>query len=474
MRRFAAIVGWLAAVAFGGVCCLTIGLWLRVRWAIFFDKISLEWLSLAVSLAIPMTVFAGVCFLINHVCRRHGLDHRGFARVGGLAALAVSVAWLVHDGPPVENDYTSDDLVSHDPRVLASRDAFRVFLRESPMSIGSATQFRDKLAAQTNPVAYRAEMEQAWADLAGMRAAMVELDAYPALTRVTSETRLSLDMPGLDYTRLRDIVCVLETRTRLCVSEGRFEEASRELATWHRICRKSLRYACLVDKLFWVSVTRSNTDAVQALVFHPDCPRHVLLSLRESFRPLTDEEISLRRSIVGEYLVLKTVLETPPTSMSYLDVLVDCPWRFAPRGVKEAIFRLTFRRNRTLRTWQELHDLAIEGASRQPPDCSAVDTAIQRKLTCPEIRNLSGWLLTVILIPSYQGAAEKAFHARLRSELLYLAIDRRLGEKVALTDPYTGAPYPVDEKTGLSFSVGADRRAHTKDDIRLHEPAAGR
>ena len=89
------MAGWVIAAVLGAIWCLTIGLWLRVRGAILLDEISPEWLSMVVALAIPMTVFAGVCFFINDMCHRHGLDHRGFARAGGLTALAFSVAWLV-------------------------------------------------------------------------------------------------------------------------------------------------------------------------------------------------------------------------------------------------------------------------------------------------------------------------------------------------------------------------------------------
>jgi len=38
---------------------------------------------------------------------------------------------------------------------------------------------------------------------------------------------------------------------------------------------------------------------------------------------------------------------------------------------------------------------------------------------------------------------------------------------VVLKDMFTGADYPVDEKTGLPFSAGPDKLPNTDDDIRL-------
>ena len=55
----------------------------------------------------------------------------------------------------------------------------------------------------------------------------------------------------------------------------------------------------------------------------------------------------------------------------------------------------------------------------------------------------------------------------MKSDLLAIELNARLGKKVVLQDYYTGGEYLVDEKTGEFYSKGPDGIAGTEDDVQL-------
>ena len=84
----------------------------------------------------------------------------------------------------------------------------------------------------------------------------------------------------------------------------------------------------------------------------------------------------------------------------------------------------------------------------------------------PNFKNMVGQLLAVA-IPTSSKTSENAWKMKVLSALLAVELHRRLGEKLVLTDAYTGKPYFVDEATGVASSVGPDGKPGTADDIKL-------
>ena len=85
----------------------------------------------------------------------------------------------------------------------------------------------------------------------------------------------------------------------------------------------------------------------------------------------------------------------------------------------------------------------------------------------PSIRNMGGLYLLAIGVPSYMPISERTTKQKVRSDLLFLEIEKRLGKDAVMQDYYSDAPYSLDEKTGRMFSVGPDGKANTPDDITL-------
>lgn len=112
-------------------------------------------------------------------------------------------------------------------------------------------------------------------------------------------------------------------------------------------------------------------------------------------------------------------------------------------------------------------DLLVEGAGKHPPDMSRADSFIENYVRHPDIRNLGGWCLISIGIPSFTSASRTAVKTKVLSDLLAIEIGDRLDQPVVLDDYFSDGPYGRDKRTGRAFSVGPDKKPNTADDIVL-------
>jgi hypothetical protein len=215
--------------------------------------------------------------------------------------------------------------------------------------------------------------------------------------------------------------------------------------------------------MIWVAITGKNIETATAVIRHPNCTAAALDLLAEAFPPIPPDAVSLRAPIVGENIALANVVETMSAATDPYDMFGEPP----KETVLAVAFAVGFRKNRTLRESRTFCDFLLAGLDRHPPDISAASAAVDRYFDRPDLRNLGGWYLLTMSIPSYSNAVTKTTLLRVRSDLLALEIANRQGRALELMDFYGSGPYQRDEQTGHMFSVGPDGQAGTADDILL-------
>lgn len=109
----------------------------------------------------------------------------------------------------------------------------------------------------------------------------------------------------------------------------------------------------------------------------------------------------------------------------------------------------------------------IDGAIKHPPSMADADFFGNTYRRRPDIRNLGGWFLVSIAVPSFAKAGTSAIKTKVLSDLLAIEIGDRLNQPVVLQDYYSGDVYKRDARTGRAFSVGPDMKAGSDDDIVL-------
>lgn len=474
--RGRAIRGWAATI----VLCFLYSLLLTAHsyWLFLRDAL---WPLVPVFIATLFVVALGGCVGVARFCRKRELDARGYWRSALLALLAVPVLDVFYDAPPIENDYSVRDITPTNPAILASYDTLMTLGKNGGMKVSTPITCELEVECRSNAMAHAKLIYQAWDDIAAARAVIEKLDTYPGIADITPQVPLDYNTPILNFMTLRSVVWTYAAYAHLKTAEGQPEEAARQLARLQSVSRKAMPYAVtLVDKMIWIAIANDNMHAAFALMQNAACSSNALEILREGFPVIPEADISLRRPLIGEYVGIKTIcIEElgPSTFLNAFDMteidgtgqIVNPPRSpsFTRKMTSCLVYYLTFRRNRTLRDLRAYYDLMVEGAGQHPPDMAQADALAEAYSRRPDIRNLGGWSLVSIAVPSFAFAGKRAFETKILSDLLAIEINVRLNHPMALRDDYAGGPYQRDPQAGRLFSVGPDRMPHTEDDVWL-------
>ncbi|MBU4365498.1 MAG: hypothetical protein L6437_05615 [Kiritimatiellae bacterium] len=473
------IIGWLYAI----ILCLIYGLLLSAYGCLlrfhdhFYDTRSSFLPHLF--LALP-AVFIGCCFGVSWFCRKRNLDSRGHWRFALLVLLTIPIACLMHDALPIEHDYSMRDIVPGDQKILASYDTLMLFRKEGSMKVETTSDYPQLLTNDfanliTNALAYSESISHAWDSIAEARSVIEKLDTYPGIADLTPQVQLGPNTPILNFMTLRSISLTYAAFANLKTAEGHPEEGVQHLAKFQSVARKALPHsAILIDKMIWMAIANNNIKAAFAILQQPQCTPETLKILKEAFPPISEEDVSLRRVFIGEYVWRKTLFGAELRPSTFLDafvmtrvgVLPKSP-SFFRKAASSFVYYLTFRKNRTFRDFRKYNDLLVEGASRHPPDMSQANRFMDDYGRHPDIRNLGGWCLVSMAMPSYMRASGTAVKTKILSDLLAIEIGNRLNQPVVLDDYYSAGPYGRDKRTGRVFSVGPDKKPNTDDDIVL-------
>lgn len=424
----------------------------------------------------PMVVCVGLFFILIGLCmgvarlfRRNKGALKVYLGYIVLAVLMLPLLWLYHDDPPLDDDYSLQDVLTGDPAMQASYGTLFKLRKRPPVEMKS--RLTPALCSEilTNSVAYSELIEEQWGRIAEWRSIIETLDSFPGLVDLTPDTQLQSTTPIISYVKLRIIAQTYRAHALLLAEQGNSAEAARILAQLRSVTRKALPHmSILVDKMIWIAVAKMNIESAAAIMRHKNCTREALIILRKHFRPLSENDTSIRRVLITEYLFMKSLCENSLSPGCLSDDFGAANTSVLGRRPVRIIGYPMLRKNRTCRTLRKICDLSIEGSELHPPDMTKVESALDDYISKPDIRNMDGWFLVAIAIPSFTKAAQIAVETRILSELLFVELGWHLCETSdGIQDYYADAPYAKDDVTGYAFSLGPDGIAKSSDDIMI-------
>lgn len=454
-RCSVSVVGWVTAVLLSIIYGNFIFVYLKAYSWIRTAQNSCFYLKAFPLLGILFVVLAiGFCVLLTFVCRKKRWDPKGYWRTVVVALLTLPLIALRIDAPPVENDYTRADIAPPSKAVEKSYDVLMTYRKgKGPFCNFDAPHIHE---AMTNALPYAEEVEKAWQSISADRRNIEKLDLFDQIVDLTPGISLDFNTPILAFMPLRIIAQVYCAYAELKTEEGQTEEGVRHLVKIHSVCRKALPYSAagIVSKMIWIQIAQCNIDTAYRIATKPNCTPEILKILKAGFSPLTQEDVSLRRPLIAEYLVIKHEID-----------LIGPHRGFPQKTAARIMSPFCFNRNQTIRDLKNQYDIFIVGASKCPPDLPCATNVVSTKRL--RVKNPIGQMLVSCAMPCFSKAIDMSFKVKVLSDLLAIMLSKRLGEELHLPDFYTGREYIIDKTTGNVMSAGPDGIPGTKDDIIL-------
>jgi|GEM_PF-3082020 len=434
-------------------------------------------------------VTAFLLFLLSSLavrsCRRLNWIPRGRWRKAAWILSFVPLVIIVTDAPPAWKDYTWSDLPA------PAKDAGQSFRCYQQLAGTNAIKIQIKAAhigtedVVTNALLYSVEIEKAWQDIKEGRQIIEDLNRFDAIAELTGSRNMDFDSPLPVYSGIRNVAQTYQAWALLGTAKGNPEEGVKQLCELHSVVRKALPYSrTFIRKMVLIVLAGGNIEAAHQIASSPNCSPELLKVLCDAFPPLTHDEVSLKWPLMFEYLVKKEYCKNKITNAGFID---SFDWYrevvggsngpsttrkpkssgFWMRNVSRVTAVLFFKRNRTVRDLRKYYDLMMAGTGKQPPDFIASGEFLDLYVKRPRFSNLGGWLHVCASTPSFSRAQESVSETKVRSDLLAMELNGRLGQGFALKDYFTGGEYIADQGTGYYASRGRDGNAGTDDDVIL-------
>lgn len=201
----------------------------------------------------------------------------------------------------------------------------------------------------------------------------------------------------LPYNKVRPIATAYQLYSLLNGQLLNYEEAILQLSTIHKVSRLGLEGSVtLVQKMIWAAIIKENLETAYQLVQESFLDDDQLSRLLNTFTPLTDQELSLYKPWVGEYLALRKSVDQSGSmyiQRNYLDFQEFFPtpvlFEDAKPWMLDFFYAVTLQRNRTKDKIDDFWQKIIE----QSKDFSATGSSNWQyeEMRYPPLRNLAGW-----------------------------------------------------------------------------------
>jgi hypothetical protein len=392
----------------------------------------------------------------------------------------LTLSYLRIDAPPIPDDYTISDLRSAPPECDQTYELLGrltdVDLKLHAMSpIGLSAQEirrleeinrlckRDDLGTTTlqlqdNPN----DIMTMWQHAATGREVITKLNEFPEIADLR-EPNLKIEISWL--VSLRHMAFLQRIYICLQSIQGNHRTAVDTLLEYESFVRKlSLNARSMITNLVSIASSAITIDTANFIINNPDTPRESLLLLRQHMIPLSRERTSLRNALISEYLVWKK---------EFLKMSDDIRPRYKYRVISP------LKLNSALRLCRNFFDELIameEDETRTkkrrvwPNLYPDLPVRIPRDGKLPrhyEIYNPIGGKMIGIFAPAVNRVRLIRTRLQVRSDLLHIVLDKRLGKEVSLKARAYSDEYIVDVENKMIFSPGPDGKAGTKDDMKL-------
>jgi len=410
---------------------------------------------------------------------------------GAMIASALSIVlWMMAfmvwsmDADPIPNDYTIADFRSAptecnlsykllkslaDKEDYDSNDAPAIGLFEQDITVINELKeiFKEDDWAKIPPAVKENEANiiKAWKNAKKGREIIKELNTFGEIADLTDPNipaqfklsyRITVNLMRLS--RLYYAYIYLQC------DQNNIHNAVTGLIEIDTVCRKLCSNArSLIAKLVCTTVLNANIQTANFIANNPHCPRESLKFLSEHFKPLTDEQFSLRNPFIYEYLFSKQdarLLET-----------TGCT-------------KFLFKRNSILRVYRNFYDHQINFVSNSPEttkrrlsvwpskylDWLPVSIGSQGHLPwyykC--YNPMGSMFILYLAYPRiWRCELEVTTNIPIRSDLFQVVLNKRLGKDINMKARAYSDEYIIDVENKKIFNPGPDGQPHTEDDIKL-------
>ena len=421
------------------------------------------------------SIILGIISIVQIGKSRGKLKGNPFA----VAAIVISILlmsavflWSL-DAPSIPNDYTIADLRSAPAECEQSYELLKKLADENDLSpdapaIGLSQQDINNLD-EIKKIFKEDRYENIYAKLTANaenilciwqnaqkgRDIINQFNTFPEIADLTKPYMTEFLNFFPNFRRLillhRDFVCL-----QSC--QGNEEVALNVLLKSDDVVRKlDVNARSFITKLVYIACFSVHIETANFIINNPKTSEDSLKLLAEHFQPLTNEDTSLRNSMIFEYLTFKNML-----------INID-------KKSKNPFLKL----NSTLRLYKNFWDYRIaaekgrkeiEKLSVWPSIYPDVAGQIDPNGNTPwyyKAYNPVGSLYLAILMPAFDRIFQINTKLQIHYDLLQIVLNKRLGREVNLKARAYSDEYIVDLENKKIFSPGPDGIPHTKDDIKL-------
>lgn len=434
-----------------------------------------------------ITALISIALGITSLCRikKHKPELKGkcIAVTGIIISVAsiviftgIFVLWNI-DADPIPDDYTIADLRSAPTEcapsyeILMSISEKGEYPPDAPL-IGLSAQDVNTIE-HVNEVIKKGDfpkitevleanadnIEQAWKNAQKGRDIISELNTFPEIADLT-EPNLDAEIGFLRNSR--HLAHLYQAYVNLQSVQGNGQSALNELIELDSAFGKlNVNARTTITKLVCIACLANNIITASFIANNPQTSQESLELLAEHFIPLTNEQTSLRNSVISEYLMLKKAQDTQLAELRKTPFL---------------------KRNSSLRLYKNYCDdlIAImeDSQESQNPELSVwpsiypdwIPVSLDSEAKLPWIYtayNPIGSILIRLLTPAMEKVFEIKTKLQIHSDLLQIVLNKRLGNEVSLKARAYSDEYIIDIEKKKIFSPGPDGKADTKDDIKL-------
>ena len=442
-----------------------------------------------------LAIGLGFLALVN-IKRSEGMLKGKVFAYFGIIPPSILIAFLFtvsFDAPPIEDDWTIDNLRSVKAENIESYDILLRLADGESDPNGTAIGLSQKDTTLLNKIVHtirdsdwqyavmaesvRANsdhIEQLWNKAQKGRAIIESLYRYDEIADLTK--------PDIDATfgyiaNQRRLSLLYYTYACLQIEQGNDEIAINELIKIDSVFRK-LNINCrnMISRFVCQYALSLNIKTANLITNKPDVPLRSLDILGSHFSPLQKEIASPENVIIAEYLMLKDMIDVK----FYEDMSKEDEDKMRRHWM--------LKRNSSLRLFRNHCETIISLASNtndQTPPYQCVwpefypirpniriplDDSDNLHFFVPwyyYIYNPIGTLQSVIFLTNGKSIIDSKTRLQIQDDLFQIVIAMRLGKKYDLTARAYGGEYIVDVENKIIFSPGPDEEAYTKDDISL-------
>ncbi len=394
-----------------------------------------------------------------------------------MSSFTVILTYLRIDAAPIPNDYTHKNLKSAAPKYSETFNLLRTLSDERHQNDGYAIGFSKEDIGKLKKIhnifkednlqnisqhilENEEEILLLWEKAQKGRDIFTKLNSFPEIADLT-QPKYEFDIYPL--ANIRYLAYVYHSYICLQSIKGHHETAINELIRIDSLFKKMNLYAhSLITKLVCIACFAIDISTANFIINNPETPIESLLAIKNHIIPFSNEDTSLRNSIISEYLIYRN--ETINIANT--------------KGLKRPNFS-PLKLNSSLRLYRNLIDKWIANEENRTPRKAMrvwptlypnLPVRIDKEGKLPwyyRIYNPVGFLLFEIVTPDL----EKIFAIRkkwqVQADILRIVLNKRLGENVSLKALSYSDEYIVDIENRLIFSPGPDGLNGTKDDIKL-------